>query len=84
MCPRSRTSTRSCHSSCHCWHKVAFFSQAFAYLDAQDFVELYFPYIATTPALFQEYYSNLAAIVGNGSCLYTDDGNLSAVGDLMF
>ncbi|KAM5545388.1 hypothetical protein V8D89_001001 [Ganoderma adspersum] len=55
--------------------QVDFFKQAFAYLDKQSFVELYFPF---------EHDHNATSFVGIGSCLYTDDGKPSAVGNLMY
>ncbi|KAM5546290.1 hypothetical protein V8D89_000416 [Ganoderma adspersum] len=64
--------------------QVDFFKQAFAYLDKQSFVELYFPFVATTPSLLQEHDHNATTFVGTGSCLYTDDGKPSAVGNLMY
>ena len=67
-----------------CCHRVDFFKQAFAYLDSQSFVQLYFPFVATSPALLQQYDSAAASFVGTGSCLYTNDGKPSAVGNLMY
>lgn len=64
--------------------QVAFFQQAFAFLDGASYVQLYFPFVATSPALFQQYNPNGAAYVGTGSCLYNNDGSPSAVGNLMY
>ncbi|PIL28894.1 hypothetical protein GSI_08940 [Ganoderma sinense ZZ0214-1] len=64
--------------------QVDFFKQAFAYLDSQSFVQLYFPFVATSPTLLQQYDSAAASLVGTGSCLYTNDGQPSAVGNLMY
>ncbi|KAF8309264.1 hypothetical protein DL93DRAFT_2170467 [Clavulina sp. PMI_390] len=64
--------------------QIAFFEEAFAWLDEQDWVTLYFPFVATSPSLLAEYDSGAVSSVGTGSCLYNDDGSISAVGDLMF
>jgi hypothetical protein len=63
---------------------VAFFQQAFAFLDGASYVQLYFPFIATSPALFQANNPSGAAYIGTGSCLYNNDGTPSAVGNLMY
>ncbi|EJF56989.1 hypothetical protein BD309DRAFT_957986 [Dichomitus squalens] len=64
--------------------QVNFFKQAFAYLDSQSFVNLYFPFVATSPALLQQYDSSAVSFVGTGSCLFNNDGSPSAVGNLMY
>ncbi|KAI1792727.1 hypothetical protein LXA43DRAFT_1093371 [Ganoderma leucocontextum] len=64
--------------------QVDFYKQAFAYLDAQSFVELYFPFVATTPTLLQQNDAGAVSFVGTGSCLFTDDGQPSAIGNLMY
>ncbi|KAG1869007.1 glycosyl hydrolase catalytic core-domain-containing protein [Suillus subalutaceus] len=64
--------------------QVTFFQQAFPFLDGASYVQLYFPFIATSPALFTEYNPSGADLIGTGSCLYNDDGSPSAVGDLMY
>jgi len=64
--------------------QIAFYQQAFAFLDAQSWVVLYFPFVATSPALLEEYGNGAADTVGTGSCLYNNDGSVSAVGELMF
>ncbi|KAG2340160.1 hypothetical protein BDR05DRAFT_938085 [Suillus weaverae] len=64
--------------------QVTFFQQAFAFLDGASYVQLYFPFVATSPALFQEYNPSGVTIVGTGSCLYNNDGTPSAVGNLMY
>ncbi|KAF8310160.1 hypothetical protein DL93DRAFT_2062244 [Clavulina sp. PMI_390] len=64
--------------------QIAFFKSAFAWLDAQSYVTLYFPFVATSPALMQQYDSGAISTVGTGSCLYNNDGSVSAVGQLMF
>ena len=65
-------------------NRVDFYKQAFAYLDKQDFVQLYFPFVATSPSLFTQNDPAGAKFVGTGSCLFNDDGKPSAVGNLMF
>jgi hypothetical protein len=64
--------------------QVAFFQQAFPFLDGASYVQLYFPFVATSPALFQANNPTDAGIVGTGSCLYNNDGSPSAVGNLMY
>ncbi|KAF8309260.1 hypothetical protein DL93DRAFT_1774574 [Clavulina sp. PMI_390] len=63
--------------------QIAFYKQAFAWLDAQDYVQLYFPFVATSPALMQQNDPGAVSTVGTGSCLYNNDGSISAVGQLM-
>ncbi|THU95972.1 hypothetical protein K435DRAFT_665355 [Dendrothele bispora CBS 962.96] len=63
--------------------QVAFFRQAFAWLDAQSWVILYFPFVATSPALLQANDPGAASFVGTGSTLYNNNGRPSAVGNLM-
>jgi len=62
---------------------MAFFKDAFAWLDSQDYVELYFPFVATSPSLFSAKDGAGADYVGTGSCLYDDGGAISAVGKLL-
>ncbi|THU85828.1 hypothetical protein K435DRAFT_684828, partial [Dendrothele bispora CBS 962.96] len=62
----------------------AFFRRAFAWLDAQPWVILYFPFVATSPALLQANDGAAASFVGTGSTLYNNNGSPSAVGNLMF
>ena len=65
--------------------QVAFYQQAFPFLDGLDYVTLYFPFVATSPSLLTANDPNAAnVVVGTGSCLYTDAGQPSAVGNLMF
>ncbi|KAF8309266.1 endo-beta-1,3-glucanase [Clavulina sp. PMI_390] len=64
--------------------QIAFYKEAFAWLDAQSWVTLYFPFVATSPALLQQYDSGAVSTVGTGSCLFNNDGSVSAVGQLMF
>jgi len=64
--------------------QIAFFKQAFPWLDSQSYVTLYFPFVATSPSLFSSNDASGAAFVGTGSCLYNDDGSPSAVGNLMY
>lgn len=65
--------------------QINFFRQAFAWLDSQPWVTLYFPFVATTPALLNANDGNAARFVGTGSCLFNDAGNgPSAVGALMY
>ena len=61
-----------------------FYKQAFAYLDKQSFVDLYFPFVATSPSLLQKNDPGAVSFVGTGSCLYTDAGGPSTVGNLMY
>jgi hypothetical protein len=63
--------------------RVAYYKQAFALLDADPTVEMYFPFVATTPALFQANDAAGTTFVGTGSTLYDNDGSPSAVGQLM-
>ncbi|KAJ6490760.1 hypothetical protein C8R47DRAFT_976998 [Mycena vitilis] len=63
--------------------QLAFFKQAFAYLDSAAFVSMYFPFVATSPSLFQSNDPNGAGFVGTGSTLYNNDGSISAVGQLL-
>ncbi len=58
--------------------------QAFTWLDAQSYVTLYFPFVATSPALLQANDAAGASYVGTGSTLYNNDGSPSAVGNLMY
>ena len=61
--------------------RVAFYKQAFAYLDSQSFVELYFPFVATTPSLLQQNDAGAVSFVGTGSCLFGEDGKPSTYTD---
>lgn len=63
--------------------RVAFFQEALPFLDSSSYVELYFPFVATSPSLFSANDPKGAAYVGTGSCLYNDDGSLSAIGNLI-
>ncbi|KAF7358906.1 Glyco-hydro-cc domain-containing protein [Mycena sanguinolenta] len=63
--------------------QVAFYKQAFPFLDGADFVEMYFPFVATSPSLFSANDAGGVSFVGTGSTLYNDDGSISAVGQLM-
>jgi len=64
--------------------QLSFFTSAFPFLDSLDYVILYFPFVATSPALLAEFDPAAVTAVGTGSCLYTDAGGPSAVGDLMY
>ncbi|EIW85402.1 hypothetical protein CONPUDRAFT_98422 [Coniophora puteana RWD-64-598 SS2] len=64
--------------------QVDFFKQAFSFLDGASYVQLYFPFVATSPALFQQNDAAGAGYVGTGSCLYNNDGSPSAAGNLMY
>jgi hypothetical protein len=44
---------------------------------------MYFPFVATTPALFKSHDPKGAAFVGTGSTLYKNDGTISVVGQLL-
>lgn len=61
-----------------------FFQQAFAWLDDQEWVTLYFPFVATSPSLMQANDASSYSYVGTGSCLFTNAGQPSSVGDLMY
>lgn len=60
------------------------FQQAFSWLDGQSYVELYFPFVATSPSLLSSNDGGAVSNVGTGSCLYTDAGGPSSVGNLMY
>ncbi|TRM56147.1 hypothetical protein BD626DRAFT_538740 [Schizophyllum amplum] len=64
--------------------QVAFYQKAFDWLDQQDYVTLYFPFVASSPSLFSANDAAGAGYVGTGSCLFKDDGTPSDVGNLMF
>ncbi|KZT53639.1 glycoside hydrolase family 128 protein [Calocera cornea HHB12733] len=63
--------------------QISFFQQAFAFLDGASYVQLYFPFVATSPSLLSANDAGAISFVGTGSCLYNDDGSISAVGQLM-
>ncbi|KAJ7264532.1 hypothetical protein B0H12DRAFT_1264496 [Mycena haematopus] len=63
--------------------QLNFFSQAFPFLDSASFVEMYFPFVATSPNLLENFDPNATAFVGTGSTLYNNDGTISAVGQLL-
>ncbi|KZP04912.1 glycoside hydrolase family 128 protein [Athelia psychrophila] len=63
---------------------VAFFKQAFSFLDGASYVQLYFPFVATSPALLAANDGGAVSQVGTGSCLFNNDGSPSAVGNLMY
>ncbi|KAJ6628170.1 hypothetical protein B0H10DRAFT_1991681 [Mycena sp. CBHHK59/15] len=63
--------------------QIAFYKQAFPFLDSLPTVEMYFPFVASSPALFSANDANGANFVGTGSTLFNDDGSISAVGQLM-
>ncbi|PBK93698.1 hypothetical protein ARMGADRAFT_1165130 [Armillaria gallica] len=63
--------------------QASFFSQAFSWLDSQDYVTLYFPFVATSPSLLSSNDASAVSYVGTGSCLYNNDGTLSSLGNLM-
>lgn len=63
--------------------RLAFYKQAFPFLDSASYVEMYFPFVASTPALFSANDAAGAAFVGTGSTLYNNDGSVSAVGELL-
>jgi len=64
--------------------QVNFFKQAFAWLDSESYIQLYFPFVATSPNLLQQNDAGAVSLVGTGSCLYTNAGGPSAVGNLMY
>jgi hypothetical protein len=63
--------------------RIAFYKEAFPFLDNAPFVEMYFPFLASSPSLFSQNDANGANFVGTGSTLFNDDGSVSAVGQLM-
>jgi len=63
--------------------QVAYYKQAIPFLDNAAFVEMYFPFVATTPSLFTANDAAGATFAGTGSALYNDDGSVSAVGALL-
>ncbi|KAK7002316.1 Glyco-hydro-cc domain-containing protein [Favolaschia claudopus] len=63
--------------------QLAYYKQAFAFLDKAAFVEMYFPFVTTSPQLFSKNDPNGAKFVGTGSTLYNNDGSISAVGKLL-
>ncbi|KAG9316993.1 glycosyl hydrolase catalytic core-domain-containing protein [Chiua virens] len=63
--------------------QVAFFQEAFSFLDSASYVTLYFPFVATSGSLFQTNDASGASYAGTGSCLYNDDGSASAAGALI-
>ncbi|KAJ7726581.1 hypothetical protein DFH07DRAFT_758078 [Mycena maculata] len=63
--------------------QLAYYKQAIPFLDGASFVEMYFPFVATTPSLFTTNDAAGAAFAGTGSALYNDDGSVSAVGALL-
>ncbi|CAK5277998.1 unnamed protein product [Mycena citricolor] len=64
--------------------QVAYYKQAFKFLDEAPFVEMYFPFLASTPSLFSANDAAGVGFVGTGSALFNDDKSVSAVGQLMF
>lgn len=64
--------------------RVAFYKQAFAFLDGASYVQLYFPFVATSPSLLSANDAGAVSQVGTGSCLFNNDGSPSAVGNLMY
>ncbi|KAN0097923.1 glycoside hydrolase family 128 protein [Tylopilus felleus] len=60
--------------------QLEFFKQAFAFLESTPYVELHFPYLATSPALLE---ARSSGPVDTSSCLYNDDGTPSAIGELL-
>ncbi|KAK0209069.1 hypothetical protein DFS33DRAFT_1380552 [Desarmillaria ectypa] len=63
--------------------QASFFTEAFSWLDSQDYVILYFPFSATSPSLMSSSDATAVSYVGTGSCLYNSDGSLSTVGNLL-
>jgi hypothetical protein len=64
--------------------QVDFFRQAFAWLDSEPWVTLYFPFVATSPDLLQANDPGAVGYLGTGSTLYENNGGPSAVGALMY
>ncbi|KAJ7627279.1 hypothetical protein FB45DRAFT_795437 [Roridomyces roridus] len=62
--------------------QIAFYKQAIPFLDSASFVEMYFPFVATSPALLSANDPAAVSFVGTGSTLYNNDGTVSAVGKL--
>ncbi|KAF5376381.1 hypothetical protein D9757_008677 [Collybiopsis confluens] len=64
--------------------QVAFFKSAFPFLDGLSYVLLYFPFVASSPALVQANDAAALSLVGSSACLYTNAGGPSAAGNLMY
>ncbi|KAJ7447581.1 hypothetical protein B0H11DRAFT_1744793 [Mycena galericulata] len=62
--------------------QVSFFQQAIPFLDSASYVEMYFPFVATSPSLFSANDAAGAQFTGTGSTLFNNDGSVSAVGAL--
>lgn len=60
--------------------QLAFFTEAFPFLDADEHIDTYFPFVATTPALIKQYHG---ADGYTGNTLLADDSKLSAIGSLL-
>ncbi|KAF7296499.1 Glyco-hydro-cc domain-containing protein [Mycena chlorophos] len=63
--------------------QVAFYKGAFPFLDSQDFVEMYFPFVATSPSLLTANDAGATSFTGTGSTLFNNDGSVSAAGAVM-
>ncbi|EJU01945.1 hypothetical protein DACRYDRAFT_22376 [Dacryopinax primogenitus] len=63
--------------------QINFYRQAFPFLDGASYVQLYFPFVATSPSLLQANDPGAVSFVGTGSCLFNNDGSISAVGQLL-
>jgi len=62
--------------------QIAFYQQAIPFLDNAAFVDLYFPFVATSPSLLTANDPGANSFTGTGSTLFNDDGSVSAVGQL--
>lgn len=60
--------------------QLAFYEQAFPFLDKEDQVDMYAPFVATTPALVKQ---NGHEKSYTGNCLLADGAGLSAIGTLL-
>ncbi|TFL05085.1 hypothetical protein BDV98DRAFT_283538 [Pterulicium gracile] len=61
----------------------SFFNEAIPWLDAQGYVIMYFPFVATSPTLLQGNDGAAVDHVGTGGALFNNDGTVSAVGQIM-
>jgi hypothetical protein len=63
--------------------QAAFFKDAVAWLDSQDYVVMYFPFVGSSASLFSANDGAGAGYVGTGSCLFNDDGSVSSAGQAL-
>jgi len=61
--------------------QLSFLQSAIPFLNDASYVQLYFPFVATSPSLLTANDPGAVTNVGTGSCLYNDDGSISTLGD---